>query len=170
MTARAPLALAAAVAAAVLALAACTQPTPGESPDGPSARPAPAESLAVPPQPGPPRPGPPAAPGDSAFASEADYRQQRAQAVAALQAAVSTEATGADACVAVPYGERPCGGPTDWAVVSSSSSDVDRVRGLASRVAALDARANRQFERFSTCEVQLPPTVALRDGQCTAGG
>ena len=162
-----PLALVArtGVAACALAVAACS---PSPDAPGPGAPPAdvvpPADAT-----PAPPRPAPPPV-SDGPFASEADYRQQRAQAVEALNAAASTGAASPDACRALLYGEQACGGPTDWVVLSAETSDTTRVRRLAEQVTALDARANAQFNLVSTCMALMAPPVALRGGQCVSEG
>ena len=103
------------------------------------------------------------------FASEADYRQRR-EAVAARLAAAIGEATAAEvsACRAVPVGEQACGGPSAFAVYSAESADAGEVERLAGVLVALDVVANRQFEYASTCMLQAPPPLALRDGRCLA--
>ena len=163
MTARAPLAVAlGAVWAAVWTLAACGPP-PVEPAPAPPTSSAPATPPAA-----PPAAGGPAAPADTAFASEADYREQRAQAVEALEAAVRTEAAAVGACRVVATGEQACGGPKSFAVYSAEASDGAEVERLAARLVALDERANAQFEFFSTCVALVPPTPVLRDGRCVA--
>ena len=154
MTAPAPLAGAvpygvALVLGAALALAAC-----GPTPDAPA--------------PGAPTPDAPAS-DPVPFASEADYRQQRADAAQALEAAVETEAGSVGACRVVATGEQACGGPSSFAVYSAEASDAAEVERLAARLVALDTRTNRQFELVSTCRALVPPTPSLRDGRCVAG-
>ena len=118
----------------------------------------------------PPDPVPPAsAPDpDAPFASEADYRQQLAEAVAELEAAAQTGASDPASCLTMMHSEQACGGLTDWVVVSAETSDTTRVRALAERVTALTRKANAQFEWASTCMAYSPPPVALRAGQCVA--
>ena len=144
-----------------LATAGCTS-SPRDAP----ASPAPEVASGAPA--GAPASSTPDAPADTVFASEADYAAQRDAAVGELEAAVSTRAGSADACLALTYGEQACGGPTDWIVLSTETSDADRVRQLAARVTALDARANAQFEFMSTCALLEAPPVELRAGVCQA--
>ena len=137
--------------AAILTVPACT-PTP--TPPAPD--PSPEEPAASPTDP------------DAPFASEDDYRQQLAQALAELEAAVETEASDPAACTTVMHSEQPCGGLTDWVVVSAQASDTTRVRRLADRVTALTRKANAQFEFMSTCQAYQAPPTTLRDGRCVA--
>ena len=142
--------------------AACSAPPPPEAPSSGATPPAaPAADTTEAPDLGPVGP----------FGSEADYRRQRAETAAALEAAIGTaEASSVEACRVVPTSEQACGGPTSFAVYSAESPDASRVEALAARLVALDAQANRQFERMSTCRAYEPPTPALRDGRCVADG
>ena len=116
-------------------------------------------------------PSDPAAPPDDVapFASEADYRQRRAETAEALEAAIRTEAWSAQSCRVVATSEQACGGPTSFAVYSAQASDAGEVERLAARLVALDQRANEQFGFVSTCVGYVPPTPVVRDGQCVAG-
>ena len=106
---------------------------------------------------------------DTLFADLADYERQRVEALAALNAVVGEPVAGAAAaCRAFPVGARPCGGPERFVVVSTEVAQVPLVLDAARRVETLDRRANAQFERISTCEVRVPPTVVLREGRCVA--
>ena len=115
-------------------------------------------------EPAPPLPTAPAVPDP--FESEADYRQQRSVALAALTDAAGTAASAPASCRVLPVGERPCGGPSEFVAYSTEAAEVPVLLGLAREVSALDARATAQFEYVSTCEVMEPPPVALRDGRC----
>lgn len=124
---------------------------------------------------GPPEPGAPA-PADTAgvpggpigpFEDEADYRRQRAQTAAALEASVApAEASAIGACRVAPTSEQACGGPTSFAVYSAEDPDAAETERLASRLVALDVQANAQFERVSTCVAHAPPRPVLRGGRC----
>lgn len=101
------------------------------------------------------------------FEDEADYRAQRRETEAALQAAIGDAAApDLSACRVVPTSEQACGGPTTFAVYSASASDAAEVERLAERLVALDEQANGQFEWVSTCMAYGPPTPQLRDGRC----
>ena len=142
-----------------LALAACS-PAPSAPPTEapPPDTPLPDAPL---PDAGPPGDGVP-------FASQDDYRQQRADAVARLDAAAGAGARAASACYAVPVGAKACGGPASFVVASRESSDSLVVARLAARVTALDRRAIDQFNLGSTCNVVVAPETALRGGRCVA--
>ena len=147
---------------ALLALSACAPTPPAPSPEGPAP-----EAPRVEPVPEAPRAETPAGP-DAPFASQDDYRQQRADALARLEAAAGTSAQAATACYVAPVGARACGGPASHVVASRESSDSARVADLAARVTALDRRAIAQFDLSSTCDIVIAPPVALRDGRCVA--
>ena len=107
--------------------------------------------------------------GEGPFASEDDYRAQRAAAVADLEETVGVPAASRlEACQTIGLGERACGGPAAYAIYSTEAADSVRVGVAADRVTALDRLANGQFEYVSTCVLLSPPPVALRDGVCVA--
>ena len=107
--------------------------------------------------------------GVSEFESEEDYRQERAETAAELDAAI-TPATASDvaSCRVVPTSEQACGGPTSFAVFSSERPDAAEVERLAARLVALDIAANRQFGWASTCMAYAPPVPILRNGECAS--
>lgn len=105
----------------------------------------------------------------SAFRDEADYRAQREQAVADLDALIGEAAAAqVSACRVVAVGAKACGGPMAYRVYSATASDASRVEAAAARVTALDRRANEQFQYVSDCMLVEPPQVALVDGRCVA--
>lgn len=111
-----------------------------------------------------------ALPGDDGpFASEADYRAQRADALARLSAVIGEPtAASVSACRAEPVGEQACGGPLDFAVFSAETAAPAEVAAAAGAVTALDRRANEQFGFVSTCALLTPPPLALVGGRCVA--
>lgn len=107
-------------------------------------------------------------PVDIVFEDEADYRAQRDDTVADLDAAVgSAAASSVASCRVAPTSEQACGGPTSF-VVYSEDENPRAVERLAARLVALDRAANAQFEWASTCMAYSPPSVALREGRCVA--
>ena len=134
----------------LLAVAACTpQPDPPVAP--PTSGTPPTDSAPAP---------------DTPFASEDDYRQQRERAVAALEAAVRTEAGTVEMCRVAATSEQACGGPTTFVVYSAEAPDADEVERLAAALVALDIKANAQFEWVSTCMAYAAPTPRLVQGRC----
>ncbi len=153
MTGRALL-LAAAVAAG------CTAPPRPADPE-PVPAPEPVEET------GPVERVEPVAPPAGPFASLTDYQAQRQAAVDALAAAIGEPTAGAVvACQVLSVGEKACGGPVGFVVMSTETASVPDVLGLAGRVGELDRQATAQFELASTCEMRTAPAPALRDGRC----
>ena len=104
---------------------------------------------------------------DAPFASEDDYRRQRAATRARLDEAVGqARASDVAQCRVAPITEQACGGPTAWAVYSAADGDAAVIEGLAARLVALDVRANAQFGRVSTCVAYSPPEPVVRRGRC----
>ena len=103
------------------------------------------------------------------FESEDDYRQQRGAIADALDAAIApATASDVSACRVVATSEQACGGPTTFAVYSAESPSAREVETLATRLVALDEKANAQFRWASTCMAYRSPTPVLRDGRCVA--
>ena len=147
---------------ALALLAGCAAPSePPPAPELPSTPEAPPVSDMVPDAP----PGGLTPAPD--FEDEADYQAQRAEAVRALTEAVGDGAASAESsCRVFPYGNRPCGGPSDFVAVSTETAEVPDVLRLARAVTELDQAANAQFEYVSTCELLEPPPVRFRAGRC----
>lgn len=115
-----------------------------------------------------PREEPTPAP-DGLFESMEDYRAQRSEARADLDAAIGTpRATRANECRLLPVGERACGGPASYIVYSASGEAEIAIIRAAARVTALDREANAQFEIMSTCEVIPEPMTVVVNGVCVA--
>lgn len=111
----------------------------------------------------------PAPVADGLFESMEDYREQRSEARADLDAAIGTpRATRANECRLLPVGERACGGPASYIVYSASGEAEIAIIRAAARVTALDREANAQFEIMSTCEVIPEPMTVVENGVCVA--
>ncbi len=63
-------------------------------------------------------------------------------------------------------GARPCGGPWEYRVFSTTDGEPGRVLELVAAYNARNAEMNERFELVSTCEYVAPPEVALEDGRC----
>lgn len=69
-------------------------------------------------------------------------------------------------CALLPLGERPCGGPRTHLAYSTAETDSARLAELARIYARLDQLRNEREGRVSTCEMILPPGLALEGGRC----
>lgn len=109
--------------------------------------------------------------GDLGIETEQEYRDERAQMIAALEAAIGeARADDVSACAVVDVGTKACGGPAEYRVYSTTDGDPDRVIELAEEITELDAAANEEFGLVSTCEVPAPPMPVLEGGRCVGQG
>jgi len=156
MTMKAPKLLA--LAASALALASCT-PAHAPAEDGRAGAPA----------------SPSAAPatlvedaGSAAAEAEPDTgRLARLEREA--YALVHTEGCTAGQCRTAPVGSRPCGGPRAYVVYCAATTDSAALFAKLAELARAEEEFNRRAGMASTCEMRLPPTVAVAAGRCTAG-
>ncbi|MGH8446781.1 MAG: hypothetical protein ACREVL_16035, partial [Solimonas sp.] len=71
-------------------------------------------------------------------------------------------------CAAEPIGHRPCGGPSGYVVYSKRTGNEIRILGLAESTRDLGRQIDEGSGLMSTCEMRMPPEVALRKGRCVA--
>lgn len=82
---------------------------------------------------------------------------------------VNTEASRSAACKSMPIGDKPCGGPWNHLVYSSTSTDEARLGSLVARFDERQAYLNRRLGMASTCDYVMPPRVYLEGGYCRRG-
>ena len=71
-------------------------------------------------------------------------------------------------CFYMALGDKPCGGPWEYIVYSTSSTDLT---ALAERVTAYNAfeeEMNIRYLYMSDCMYETPPTLVYRNGRCLA--
>jgi hypothetical protein len=157
MTMTAPKLLA--LAAAALALASCTPAHPsaeGGRTDAPASPPA--ASVAA------------SEPATDAGAGEAMADTGRlARLEREAYALVHTEGCTAGQCRTAPVGSRPCGGPRAYLVYCATTTDSAALFAKLAELARAEEAYNRRAGMVSTCEMRLPPTIAVSGGRCTAG-
>lgn len=106
----------------------------------------------------------------SAEVSAPDYGDEQLQEIKSrIERVVGLRADEASQCRAMPIGAKPCGGPWAYFVYSASSTDEDMLKELVAAYDARQAILNRRDGHISTCDMVMPPTVALDDGICVAG-
>ncbi len=105
-----------------------------------------------------------------AVVSAPDYGDEQLQEIKSrIERVVGLHADEASQCRAMPIGAKPCGGPWAYFVYSASSTDEDMLKELVAAYDARQAILNRRDGHISTCDMVMPPTVALDDGICVAG-
>jgi hypothetical protein len=60
-------------------------------------------------------------------------------------------------CTALPLGAKPCGGPWEYVSYCPTSSDAERLRGMAAELARVERAYNERYGVASTCDVAVAP-------------
>jgi len=63
-------------------------------------------------------------------------------------------------------GVRPCGGPRAYLAYSLAQTDSAELAALLAIYERLDRERNETQGLMSTCEMMVPPTLALEGGRC----
>ena len=74
----------------------------------------------------------------------------------------------ASSCRTAPVGSRGCGGPRDYLVYCASSTDTVALLRKLEELERAEKAYNEREGMVSTCEMRLPPSVALQGGSCSA--
>ena len=82
--------------------------------------------------------------------------------------AVATGCGTADACRSAPVGSRACGGPRYYIPYCPASTDSAAFFRKLDQVAEAERAYNAKYQQISTCEMRLPPELALAGGACAA--
>ena len=88
--------------------------------------------------------------------------------VRALVRATGCDAVGA--CRVAPMGSRACGGPREYVVYCAASTDSAALAVALEHLRRAEIEYNEKSGAIGTCEMRLPPELALRGGRCTATG
>ena len=96
------------------------------------------------------------------------YQRELAGRLDEIDEAVgAARAETAEACRAVAFGHKACGGPTHYRIYSETDGDPARVRRLAEEFTGWERRMVDRLNLGSTCDVLYVPPVTLEDGRCT---
>lgn len=71
-------------------------------------------------------------------------------------------------CRTAPMGAKPCGGPWEYLVYCSLTTDEAALRAHLERLRQFEDSLNRRYGRASTCDMVLEPSVTLDGGSCRA--
>ncbi len=87
----------------------------------------------------------------------------RAQVDSLIGTATATNPT---ECRLAALGVRPCGGPRTYLAYSLAETDSAALAALVGVYDRLDRERNEREGLMSTCELMLPPELALESGRC----
>jgi len=76
------------------------------------------------------------------------------------------EASALPECALAALGVRPCGGPRTYLAYSRVQTDSAALAALIEVYDRLDRERNEREGLVSTCELMLPPELALENGRC----
>ena len=74
----------------------------------------------------------------------------------------------ASACRTAPVGWRGCGGPRTYIAYCAATTDSAALFRKLDELKAAETAYNERAGMLSTCEMRLPPPVAVQGGRCTA--
>lgn len=100
------------------------------------------------------------APNDTAHLARLE---REARALAKTEGCAS-----ASACRTAPVGWRGCGGPRTYIVYCAATTDSVALFRKLDELKTAETAYNEQVGMLSTCEMRLPPAVAVQGGRCTA--
>ena len=69
-------------------------------------------------------------------------------------------------CKLIPFGSKPCGGPSGYLVYSTLKTDEARLQRLVSEFNQLQKKMNEEGEIMSDCAVTPKPEVEFVKGRC----
>lgn len=73
-----------------------------------------------------------------------------------------------DQCRAAPMGAKPCGGPWEYLVYCSVTTDSATLHRHLELLRQFEDSLNKRYQRGSTCDMILEPTVVLEGNSCRA--
>lgn len=71
-------------------------------------------------------------------------------------------------CRTAPLGAKPCGGPWEYILYCSVSTDSVALYRRLEMVRQFEDSLNRRYVRVSTCDMAMPPQVTLEGNACRA--
>ena len=69
-------------------------------------------------------------------------------------------------CQVMPMGSRPCGGPSEFLVYCSKTTDLKKLKAKVKTVTDGEKATNATEGLMGTCQVLTPPKVKLENGAC----
>ena len=109
-----------------------------------------------------------AAPAPAAGTQEGDWAAiEKLEGEAKALAKTSGCAT-AEQCRSGPVGSRGCGGPRYYIPYCAATTDSAALFRKLDEIAAAERAYNAKYQIGSTCEMRLPPALAITAGACAA--
>ena len=71
-------------------------------------------------------------------------------------------------CRYAGVGSKPCGGPWEFVIYSTSSTDSTALAERLTEYNAFEAEMNKRYGYISNCSLPNLPVLAYRDGRCVA--
>jgi len=81
-------------------------------------------------------------------------------------AGLSLKCEAASDCVAIPMGDRACGGPNYYTFTSKLNPSLTAVMETAALVTKAEKEMNTNFSLFSICSVERPPDLTCVENTC----
>lgn len=72
-------------------------------------------------------------------------------------------------CRAIAFGTKPCGGPWQYLVYSTATTDSTALAAAVARYNSQEAALNKSEGRVSDCSFVAPATLKRVNGRCVAG-
>jgi hypothetical protein len=82
--------------------------------------------------------------------------------------ASTTGCASAASCRTAPVGSRGCGGPRSYVVYCPASTDTVALLRKLKELERAEIEYNEREGVVSTCEMRMPPDVAVQAGRCVA--
>ena len=99
---------------------------------------------------------------------EQDFATLARLVTEARQMARADGCTSAGQCRTAPMGAKPCGGPWEYLVYCSLTTDETALRAHLERLRQFEDSLNRRYGRGSTCDMAMEPATVLQGGSCRA--
>jgi hypothetical protein len=80
----------------------------------------------------------------------------------------TTGCQSAASCRTAPVGARGCGGPRSYVVYCPASTDTVALLRKLEELKRAEMEYNERAGVVSTCEMRMPPAVAVQGGSCVA--
>lgn len=101
--------------------------------------------------------------GSGATRSTLDRLEAEARAVAQVKGCEKVEQ-----CRAAPVGSKACGGPREYLVYCSVTTDEEALLGQLDQLRLAEEEYNREHNVVSDCKFVGPPPLSLSGGECRA--
>ncbi|MBD3178891.1 MAG: hypothetical protein GF417_04430 [Candidatus Latescibacteria bacterium] len=105
-------------------------------------------------------------PWESSYSEDNDLQRMSEMEIAIYQMLTPPVCQSDGDCMALPYGDKPCGGPGKYVAASRSSEDFERLIPTLSVFNYFQDVVNRRYNYRSDCEYVERPAVECSGGFC----